>query len=95
MMPAKQRALCRILYQRKHGVISDEMWQSLLKMESHYEKRMSKAESKTIQDMAVAAKAMSGSEESVERISIIYCIVSQPSSILSQWFPEPNTLLHG
>lgn len=78
-MPAKHRALCRILIQRKHGVISDPMWQALLKMESHYERRMSEAESKTIRDVAVRAKAMSDSEEDVECISNIYCIVSQPN----------------
>lgn len=78
MMPAKYRALCRILIGRKHGAIPDQMWQALHKMESHYETRMTKAaEAKQIQDVAIRAKAVTNSEEDVECISRIYCIVSQ------------------
>lgn len=83
VMPAKYRALCRVLLRRKHGVISDQMWQALHKMESHYETRMAKAaEAKKIQGEVTGAKAMTNSEEDVECISRIYCIVSLSSSIL-------------
>lgn len=75
-MPAKYRALCRILLQRTHGLLSDQMWQALCKMESHYEARMSKQGSKEIQDVALAAKSTTSSRESLECIANIYCIVS-------------------
>lgn len=75
-MPIKTRALCQLLIQRSHHLISDQLWQIVYKMESHYEARMSTAGAKSIQDIATTAKAETGSCESVERIATLYCIVS-------------------
>lgn len=79
-MPAKSRALCRILLQRKIGLLPDQMWQALCKMQAHYEARMSQGGAREIRDIATGAKEMTNSDESTECISNIYCIVSQTQS---------------
>lgn len=83
MSSAKHRALCRILLQKKHGQISDQMWQALHKLESHYEKRVAKPQARTINDVTMRAKIITNSEEDGDCISKIFCIVSQPNIISS------------
>lgn len=87
MLSAKIRALYRILLQKIHGLLPDHMWQAMQRMESHYETRMSGPGASAVPDIATEAKARTGSCESVESISKLYCVVSQPTTAPS--FIEP------
>lgn len=92
VLPAMVRAMIRLLKQREAGLIADEDWQALEKLDSHYD-LMQEAGGERWQDaflMSKATRSYSGLQAMpLEQILRLYCTLTINSFTLTNLFFEP------